>query len=171
MHDRRAVLQCRPGIDDRRKRLVLDHDQLRRVLRGAAARRRDHGNGVTGIARLVDRNRLVLRRIRILGRKPRAGQRALPLLGDLRTGPGADDVCMRERGRHVHLHDARVRIRAAHNAEVHHPGDAHVVHPLRLSLKQLLVLFTLDRDADRPADLDLHRRGHRATAEIASTMF
>ncbi len=45
-------------------------------------------------------------------------------------------------------------------AEIDHPGDVHVVHPLRLPLEKLAVLFSLDRHADRSADFDLRRSAH-----------
>jgi hypothetical protein len=169
--ERRALRERRLGVDDGRQRLVLDLDELRRVLGRAAARRRDHGDRVARVPRLVDRDRLVLGRVRLLGRDPRARQRSLPLVGEIRAGPRGDDAGVGERGRHVHLRDARVRVRAAHDAEEHHPGGAHVVDPLRLALKELLVLLAVDRRTDAVADLDLCRSGHRATASIASTMF
>ena len=171
MHERRTVRQRSLGIDDDGKRLVLDLDELHRILGGAAAQCCDHGNGIAGISRLVDCDRLVLRRVRVLGREPRARQRAVPLVGDVLARPGTDHLCMRERGRDVDLRDARVRVRAPHDPEIDHAGDVHVVHPLRLPLEKLAVLFSLDRHADRSADFDLRRSAHPATAPIASTMF
>ena len=167
----RTVRERGLRIDDRRQRVVLDLDQLCRILRGAAARRCDHRDRVAGVPSLVDRHGLVFGSVRVLGRDPRAREGALPLVGEIRAGPRGDDAGVRERRRDVHLGDARVCVRAAHDAEIDHPVDTHVVHPLRLSLEELLVLFPLDRGADSRADLNFDRSSHRATASIASTMF
>ena len=120
--ERRALCERRLGVDDDRQRLVVDLDELRRVLGGAAARRRDHRDRVADVARLVDRERLVLRRIRVLGRNPRARQRALPLIGEVGARPRRDDARVREGRVDVHVLDSRVRVRAAHDAEKDHPG-------------------------------------------------
>jgi hypothetical protein len=171
VHERRSVRQRGPGVDDRRERLVFDLDKLGRVRCSASARRRDHGDGVTGIARLVDRYGQVPRCMRVLGREPGARQRALPLVRQVGARPRGHDIGVRERGPDVHRLDPRVRVRAAHDAEEDHSGQTHVVDPLRLALQKLRVLFSLDGRADEVADCDVRRSAHRATASIASTMF
>ena len=94
-----------------------------------------------------------------------------PVLGEVRTRPGGDDVCVGECRRHVDLRDARVGIRATDHREIDHVGGAHVVDPLGLAQEELAVFLPLDPGADCTSDLDLDGRGHCATSAIALTMF
>ena len=171
VHQRRTLGQRSLRIDDRWKRLVLDLDQLGRILRAAAAQSGNDGDRVARVAHLVDRQRLVLRRVGVLSRDPRTRQRAVPLVNEVGTRPRADDVGVRERRTDIHVHYARVRVRASHNVQVNHPRGTKVVHPLGLPLEKLPVLLPRDRRSDHPPDLDLDRSSHDATASIASTMF
>ena len=169
--ERRAVGERRLRIGHGRQRLVLDLDELGGVLGRGAAGRDDDRDAVADVARLVRRERQVQRRLRVLGRQPRARQAAVPLLGEVVAGPGGDHVRVRKGRRDVDAADARVRVRAAHDGEVDHAGQAHVVDPLRLAADERQIFLALDRDADHVAGRELRLRAHPATASIASTMF
>jgi len=171
MDERRAVRKRSFDVGDRRQRLVVDLDELDCILGGFAAGRDDDGDCVAGIANLVGRERLVRRGIRVFGRQPRARQRCLPVLVEIFARPRGDHTGVRHRRPDIDTRDPRVRVRRTDDAEKHHPGQLHVVDPLRLPLEKLLVFLALDRRADNPAYDDFARPTHRATAPIASTMF
>ena len=79
--ERRAVLERLLDVGDRRERLVLDLDELGRVLGERAGLGDDDGDTVALVARLVGREREVRRHLDVLGHRPGARQPALPVLG------------------------------------------------------------------------------------------
>src|SRR5262249_20655958 len=127
--------------------------------------------GVACVARLVDGDRQVRWSVRVLRRDPGARQRALPLVGEILSGPRRDDVGVREGRLDVHTVDARVREGASYDAEGDHARGPHVADPWTLAFGELLVFLPLDRRADDGADRCLRRRAHPVTAAMASTMF
>ena len=110
-------------VGDRGQRLVVDLDQLGRVLGEVAAVRDDQGDRVAGEPGLAVGERRP-RRVRHLVPGP-----GVPGLADVavEVGGGEDGVHagQRQRGRRVDRDDARPRVRAADEAGVQHarPGD------------------------------------------------
>ena len=164
MHERRALCERGLRVGDGRQLLVLDLDELRRVLGGGAAGCDDDGDAVADVACLIGRERKMRRRIRVLGRKPRARQAAVPVLGEVVSRPGGDDLGVRERGPDVDAADPRVREGAPHDGEIDHARQPHVVDPLGLPAEERHVLLALDRRTDDVARRDLRRRAHPAAA-------
>ena len=98
MHERRAVLERLLDVGDRTERLVVDLDQLCRVLGERTTLRDDDGDAVALEARLVDGERVVRRHLDVLGDRPGAGKRALPVLREVGSAEGRDDAFGRPRG-------------------------------------------------------------------------
>ena len=164
VHEGRTLLERELGIDDDRQRLVLDLHQLGRVARGLAALRDDDRDAVADIARLIDRQRPMVRLLRVLGRQPRTRERGLPLAGELLARERGDHTAVGERARDVNAADPRVRVRTSHDAHPDHAGDAHIVHVLGLPGEESHVLLAIDRRANDLAQMDLGSSRHRQTS-------
>ncbi len=79
VHERCAVLERLPHVDDRVERLPVDLDELRRILRLRPALRDHHGDAVALVARDVG-ERVVRRVLHVLGDRPGARHRSLPVV-------------------------------------------------------------------------------------------
>ena len=146
---RRVGVERLAGVDDRRQRLVLDVDQLQRVV-GRVLVGRDHERDLLALeADLVAREH----GLRVVGdrRHPRQAERLEVLGGDDRG-----DVGVRERPRRVDRDDARVRVRAAQDGAVHHARQPDVVQVGALAADEARVLLALQA---AEADRALGRRG------------
>jgi hypothetical protein len=169
VNDGSAVFECALGVDDGRKRLIVHLHELGCVAR-LPPRLRDHDrDAVAHVPRLVDRERPVIRLVRVLGRKPGTRQRREPLVGEILARESCDHAAVCERRRHVDAGDARVCIWRAHDGHPDHPGQAHVVDELRLTREESDVFFPLDRRAHDTAERDLLFDGcHRYTPAPAA---
>ena len=140
---RRVGVERLAGVDDRRQRLVLDVDQLERVVRGVLVGR-DHERDLLALEPdLVSGEH----GLRVVGdrRHPREPQ-GLEVLG----GDDRGDVGVRERPRGVDRDDARVRVRAAEHGPVDHPREPDVVEVGPLAADEARVLLPLQpAEADR----------------------
>ena len=172
VHEWRAVLERRRHTDGRGKWLVGDVDQFRRVLREGARLGYDDGDAVSLIARLVDRKREMLRRSHLLGHRPRARQRALPIVAKVGAGEDGNDAVGRPGGLGVDRGDSRPRIGAADNGHHELPGDRQIVDIGALAKEQSPILLALHRRADeRCPDLGRAHDPLPAAETTASTMF
>jgi hypothetical protein len=127
-------------VENGRQRLVVDVDVLQRVGRDVAVPGHDDGDGVAGVADLVDGDRRVVGVDHVGGDRPGAGQ-AAELLGEVGAAERGDDTGPLERGRDVDPADPGVRHRAAQDRQVHHAGQGDVVGPVGLAGEQLGVLL------------------------------
>jgi hypothetical protein len=93
----RGVFHRFGHVRHRRKRLVVNLDELGRVLGERATLRHDDRNAVTRIARLVGCERAVLRNVTVTCHRPGAGQRPRPFLGEVGAREGRHDPVGRER--------------------------------------------------------------------------
>ena len=142
---------------DRRERLVVDLDQLERVLRDVR-RLGDHGRDLLALEAHLVRGEHSLR---VAGERRHPGEvvRRERLAGDHRHDAG-----QLRRPRDVDRADARVRERAAQELHVEHPRQDDVVDVRPLAANEAGVLLALDRVAE-PANL---RRSHRYTSSALS---
>ena len=102
VHERRAVGERGLDVDHRRQRLVVDLDELGRVLAPRRGSRDDDGDRVAGVARLVDRRaaRASGAFVSSVGSHAQGSEPAHSSV-ELGAGPRGDDVGVRERGRDV----------------------------------------------------------------------
>ena len=157
---RRVRVQRLAGVDDRRQRLVLDVDQLQRVVRRVLVGR-DHERDLLALeADLVARED----GLRVVGDRRHPGEPER--LEILRRDHGGD-VRVRERPRGVDRDDARVRVRAAQHRPVHHPRQPDVVEVGALAADEARVLLALQAaEADRALGLSARKvldDGHAQT--------
>ena len=169
VHLGRRVLQRRPHVEHRRKLLVVDFDGGQRVGRGVAVAGHDAGHGLADVAHLVHRHRRVRRDHDVRGDRPGAGQAAL-LGGEVRAGVGGDHPRLVPGRADVHRGDPGVRVRAAEERDVQHPGQRDVVGPVGLAGDEALVFLAQARLAElsgfRLGYLSL--RGHSLTPACAA---
>ena len=150
VHHGRARLQCGLRIGHRWQRLVLDVDELERVLREVAAVGDDDGHALTDVAHLLRGQAAP----RVLGRVgTEVGQGA----GELR-GPRPGDHQVHAgsglRGAGVDRDDPRVRHRAAQHRGVQHPRPHQVGDVAAAAAQELGILDLADRFPDpRPVRL------------------
>ena len=95
--ERRGVCHRLGHVRHRRERLVVDLDELSRVLGERATLRHDDRDAVARIARLVGGERAVLGNVTVACHRPGAGQRARPFLGQVSAREGRHDPVGRER--------------------------------------------------------------------------
>jgi hypothetical protein len=151
-HRRGAGCHRRRGVRDRRKRLVVDLDQLGRVLGLGKRVGDDEGDVVADVAHPV-LCEVGLRAnegggaVFLLARHARRLQREC---SDLRIGAEqhAVDSGRRERGRAVDGFDLRVGVRRAQHVAVPEIKPAHVVDVAPAPLQQRNVLFPELRASD-----------------------
>ena len=148
MEHGRAVGDRRLDVRHRRERLVVDVDQLGGVLRGRAALGDDHRHPVAGEPRLVGRERQVLDHRDVVGHGPEARQPAGPCVGEVGPRERCHDSGRLARGRDVDVLQDGVRIGAAHDVGVHHPGRGEVVDVAALAVEQARVLLAENGGAD-----------------------
>jgi hypothetical protein len=129
------------GVHHRGQRFVLDVDQLERVFRQVAVRRRDRGDGLADEAHLADREAVYA---------PAVGdrrQRCRPAAGVVARDHGAD---ARERlgAARVDANDPRMGVGAAQDCAMQHPGKDGVVDELDAARDEGRVLDALRRLSD-----------------------
>ena len=141
---RRIRVERLAGVHDRRQRLVLDVDQLERVV-GRVLVGRDHERDLLPLEpHLVAREH----GLGVVGdrRHPCEAEGLQVLRGDDRG-----DVRVRERPRGVDREDPRVRVRAPQHRAVDHPRQPDVVEVAPLAADEARVLLALQAtEADRP---------------------
>ncbi len=118
MDDGRAVVHGALRIEDRGQHLVLDLDEIARLLGKHGRLGGDGGDPVADEADLVvEHHRVVRRRLRAVlpGRRERHARHVL-------VRQDAVDAGERKRLRRVDAFDARVRVRAPLDAAVEHSG-------------------------------------------------
>jgi hypothetical protein len=120
MHQRGSVVECLLDVEDRRKRLVVDLDELRRVLRQRAALGDDDGYRIPLVARLADRERKVRRHLDVFGDGPGAGKASRPVVGEVRAGERRHEALRRASAIEVDALDPRVRVWAADDGHIDH---------------------------------------------------
>ena len=174
--ERRIGVERLGDVGDRRERLVLDLDELGRVLRDRPRLGHDHGDAVADVPCLVEGEREVRRHPDLFGYRPGAGQRAGPVGGELGTAEGGDDTLNLAGRGEVDLADPRVRVRAAHDREPDLAGQVDVVDELAVAGDELPVLLARDRGADDAAGGEGLSGRHHASAptaavRTAATMF
>ena len=144
---RRVGVQRLAGVDNRGQRLVLDLDQLERVVRGVLVGR-DHERDLLALeADLVAREH----GLRVVGdgRHPSKPER-LEVLGSDDRG----DVGRGERLRGVDRDDPRVRVRAAQHGAVDHSRQPDVIEVGALAADEARVFLALQTtEADRTLGL------------------
>ena len=172
MDERRTVLERLFHVRRRRERLVVHLDELSRVLRESAALRDDHGDPVALVTRLVDREREVRRHLDVLRHRPGAGERALPVVGEVGAAERRHDSLGSAGGVEVDVADARVRIGRSDDGHVDRARQLEVLDPRGPPDQQRRVLLALDRRADRGLVFLQHSHGQLtpAAAETAFTM-
>ena len=127
------------GVEHGLERLVLDLDQLERVLGGVAVARDDDRERLARVARDLVGGGAVGRRVLDADRE-RVRHR-----GHVGPGEDADDARVLERGRGVEADDARVReLRAEDRGVRGVPHRVDVVHEAALAAQQRLVLEARD---------------------------
>ncbi len=127
MDERRAVLLRLERVEHDRQRLVLDLDQVARVL-GDVAVLGDHGRDrLAVVAHLLDGDHVLDDRAGAEGGKRRR------MLGDVGARDDADHAGQRLGLRRVDGDDARVRVRAAHDRRMRHVLELDVVEVAALA--------------------------------------
>ena len=126
MQLRRARFVRRHRIDDRGQRLVVDVDELERVVRLIRRFGDDDADDVADVADEVARAAAVCRHLQVrVGQQPRARHRLQRV--NFRAGEDGDDAGRALRARRVDACDARVCMRAAQHRGVHHVGQREIV--------------------------------------------
>ncbi len=142
--DRSAVRERGLRVDDRLERLVVDLDELGRVLGERAALGEDDGDAVACVPHLVRRERPVEGLLRVLGDEPDARQRRLPVVGEVGAAESGHDALGLERLGDVNALDARVGEGAADDHGPDHAGQVEVVDVAGLAGEELGVLLAGD---------------------------
>ena len=148
MDERRGLADRLRDVSDGRERLVVHVDELGPILGERPTLGHDDRDPVTGVARLVRGQGMVLGNAAVTGHRPGTGKRVRPLVRELGAGERRHDAVCGERPRDVDLLDPGVCVGAAHDRHPEHPRDRHVVHPACLTAEQAGVLSALDRSAD-----------------------
>src|SRR4029079_16853859 len=115
--------------------------ELGRILRDRPRLGHDDRDTVADVPRLVEGEREVRRHPDLLGDRPRAGQRAGPVGGELGAAERGDDALDLPRRGEIDLADPRVRIRAADDSEPDLAGEVDVVDELAVAGDELSVLL------------------------------
>jgi hypothetical protein len=161
-----AVLDRPLHVEHGGQDVVVDVDQVGRVTGLARRPGHDDRDRLTGERDVVDRQGRVARGLHVRRDRPGGGQGAL--LGvEVGTGEDRDDVARGLGGGGVDAGDAGVGVGAAHEGEVEHARQHHVVGPPGATGDQPLVLLA----AARPADLRLGTvvdGGHCAAPAVAA---
>jgi hypothetical protein len=145
-------------IRHRRQRLVVDLDELRRVLGEIAAGGDDAGHRVAVEAHLVDGQGRHLHRVQPLDRR-RHAQRRRPLREIL---PGVDGDYAFQLARCIRLYrlDLRVRMRRPYKAGVQRPRHFDVLDVAPVPGEEAEVFLARQRRADVPELRPPHRCPH-----------
>ena len=166
MHQGRAGGERRAAVRGRGQRLVVDVDERRCVFGNVAIIGHHDRHSLADMHHLVARERRTIQ-ILLIARARQADDHELG--GEVRHDVGAREdgvhARQRERGRLVDAADRSVRMRAAHEGGVQHPGHPDVVDEAALALEQRLVFQPRHRAAD-----DSHARSRFAASSAASTI-
>ena len=139
---RGAIAHCLLGVDDRRKRVVLDLDELQRILGCVAVLRNHHRHGVPLVPHRVVGDREMVDRLEVgVREQPRAwdgGERGV----DVRARVHGHDAVHRRGGARVYARDLRVGVGAAEDGRVGHARQHHVVGVGRAARDEPRVLAT-----------------------------
>ena len=159
-------------VHDRRQRLVVDLDQLQRVLGDVAVLGDDEGDLLALEADLVGGQHS----LRVVGQRRHPGEvvteqgRTRDALEHL-ARDDRDDAGQRLGRRRVDRQDARMRERAAQDRAVQHAGQVDVIDVVALAPDEALVLHALHRaEADGVAcgaGRNLFDGGHAVTSLVA----
>jgi hypothetical protein len=170
--ERRALPQRVLDVDHDRERLVVHLDELGRVPGGGGAGRDDDRDRVSLVARLVERERPVLRVLHVLGDGPGARHRRLPVLAQVGSREDRDHAGGAPRGVEPDAPDACVRVGAAHERHVERAGQAHVARVAPATRQQRTVLLARNPRPDEAGRAGLGGGHHDtpAAAFTASTM-
>ena len=147
--ERRAVLERLLDVRDGRERLVVDLDELRRVLRERAALRDDDRDAValdSAPRRSASGKCGGILMSSVTGQ----AHGSAPFQSSCEVGSAerGDDTFGAAGGIEVHAPDARVRVRAADDDHADRAGQSHVVDEVPAAAEQRRVLLALDRGAD-----------------------
>ena len=165
MREGRAVCERLRDVDDGVQRLVVDLDELCRVLR-LRARLGDHdGDAVALVARRVGQ-RIVRRVLHVLGDRPGARHRRLPVVLQVGGGERRDDAVGLPRRVEIDALHAGVCVRAADDDHADRARRGHVVDVRAVAGEERRVLAALDGRAD-VAGL-LRRGAHDARPIVAA---
>jgi hypothetical protein len=146
VHERRAGLQRRLGVDDHGQRVVLDEHLLGRVDHAVLAVADDDRDPLAHVLDRVAGERPVLGPLDLdAGRHPGHGQRALEV--EVLAGEDGDAGDLVGPGR-VDRDDAGVRLGRAHDGHVEHAGQHDVVDIAPLPGDHPGVLLAAQRLAD-----------------------
>ena len=143
---RRAGFHRLFGVGHGGQRIVVDVDRVDRIARDVRIGRDHDRHGVADEVDAVARQDGVLGRLEIGNRGGARHQAARSV--DVGAGQDGDDARDRARGGDVDASDARVRVRAAQDGRMEHPGQAQVVDVGRQPLDQARILDPLHRPAD-----------------------
>ena len=169
MHECRAVLRGSLDVDQHLERLVVDVDELRRVDR-VRPRVGDHDrDAVALVVHLADGEREVLRALHVLGHRPGARHRRLPVVAQVGAGEHGDDAVGGLRRRGVDRRDPRMRVRAAHDRHDDGSRQVEVVDVASAPSQQRVVFLPLQGRAD-VSSLGGAHAGLPAAEATASTM-
>jgi hypothetical protein len=161
---RRPVGQRLLGRDHGRERAVGDLDHGRRVGGGVAVGGEHDRNRLARVAHAALRERRAHRVHHLAGRVGRArdaGRELQVVAGENRRDAGHG---LRLGG--VDAGDVGVRVGAAHDGHVLHPGELQVVDEAALARQELLVLLAADGLPDALRLLDCDR--HQAVTPVAA---
>ena len=165
---RRVRCQCRLRIEHHRQRLVLDVDQLGRVL-GEVAGGRDHGRDrLADVAHAVDRQHAPDAGLRLRPRGDRRRERRQ--VEQILAGDDERDALHGTRPRGVDRDDAGVRVRAAQEGDVEGSRRLDVVEVGRAAGEEARVLDAHDAGADVAAGHPASTRSAPAAICTASTI-
>src|SRR5262249_28467613 len=135
-----------------RKDLIVDRDLLGGVLRLQASGSDDSGDRLADETNVIDRKRVI--GWRACGFSIGAYQtwserkRSDSVFNEIRTGEHRDDAWRSPRRRRADRHNARVRMRRAHEGHVHLVGHRDIVDVLARAADESLVFAPLQRLAD-----------------------
>ena len=114
MNQGRVLLDCIQHVKDRRQRLVIDLDQLQRILGGPMIRGRHRDDGIANVANSVHReDRLIAKRRTEVRIDPRH-------LRDIGTGEHRGDTGQRRGLGFVDAQNPRVRVRTSQHSNMEH---------------------------------------------------
>ena len=135
-------LHCVFGVDHHRKALVVDHDQIERILGDIATLGHHHGDRFAHMADAADGDAALLDR-RVCETRQWPGG-----LGNVGAGQNLNHARQCRRGGDIDRLDAGVGARAAQHRRVQHVGKVDVVDIAALPCQQSRILDALNALAD-----------------------
>ncbi len=147
VHERRAGSEGGLEVDDRIQRIDVHDDVADRVFGDVPAGGDDHRDRFADVADLLPRERQVRARMKdqVVDRRRRDEERRrLRVLAEVVRRVDREHAGAAARRRRVDRSDARVRVVAAHEGDVRHARQVHVVHEARAAGEQPLVFVADD---------------------------